>query len=262
MARVKERGKYDYNFDAMAQKFEESIYGTLKGEWRLKLLQEDLASLHKQRGLSVWDAGCGLGQMSAWFAKEGHHVIANDLSFKMLERAKENLQKEGCEVTLHQASAQEMANAIPQQDVVLFHAVLEWLAEPLESLKEVAGRVKEDGVLSLLFFNQHSLIYRNMLKGGWRVGMVRDGSWYGRGKKLTPPHPQTPEDVEALLKAEGFEIVTYTGIRVFHDYMEKEALSQTNMEELLEMEYRYCRKPTFRSMGRYIHFVAHKRIER
>ncbi len=30
--RVKERGKYDYNFDIFVEKFEKSIYGNILGE--------------------------------------------------------------------------------------------------------------------------------------------------------------------------------------------------------------------------------------
>jgi len=256
MAKVKERGKFDYNFDVMAEKFERSIYGTMKGEWRLKLLQEDMQHLHDAPSMDVWDAGCGLGQMAVWFAKQGHRLTCNDISYKMLEKAKAHFADAGCEATFHKAPAQEVAMTLPPQDLVLFHAVLEWLAKPFETLEIVASRVKRGGSLSLLFFNQHSLIYTNALKGTWRIQTILENRWYGRGKKLTPPHPQTPEDVIAWLQEHGFAIEVQTGIRVFHDYMEPEVLAQTDMEALLELEYRYCRKPTFRNMGRYIHILA------
>ena len=255
---AKERGKYDYNFDPLAQRFEQSIYGTLKGEWRLRLLQEDLAPLYTQEPLSVWDAGCGLGQMALWFAQRGHHLTANDISYKMLHKAKALFEEAGVEAVFHQAPAQAIAQTLPPQDLVLFHAVIEWLANPLETLAIVADRVKPKGTLSLLFFNQHSLIYRNMLKGGWRVETMLQKKWYGRGKKLTPPHPQAPETIIAWLESNGFEITAHTGIRVFHDYMEPDALEQTDIHKLLEMEYRHCRQPTFRNMGRYIHIVARR----
>jgi len=80
MAKVKQRGKYDYNFDILADKFEKSIYGTLKGEWRLKLLKEDLAQIYNQDRLDIWDSGCGMGQMALWFAQGGHNVVCNDIS--------------------------------------------------------------------------------------------------------------------------------------------------------------------------------------
>jgi len=249
VAKIKERGKFDYNFDAMAEKFERSIYGTLKGEWRLKLLQEDMQSLYQAAPMDVWDAGCGLGQMALWFAQKGHYLTCNDISYKMLEKAKAHFADAGCEATFHKAPAQVIASTLPQQDLVLFHAVLEWLAKPLETLEVVAGRVKPKGYLSLLFFNQHSMVYRHTLRGGWHMQTILENKWYGRGSKLTPPHPQTPEDVIAWLQQHGFTIEVQTGIRVFHDYMEPEVLAQTDMEALLELEYRYCRKPTFSQYG-------------
>jgi S-adenosylmethionine-dependent methyltransferase len=259
MASIKERGKYDYNFDGMAEKFEKSIYGTLKGEWRLKLLREDLKIVYEKDPMDVWDAGCGLGQMALWFAQNSHTLTCNDISYKMLEKAKSAFREAGEEASFYKAPAQEVAAWIPKQDLVLFHAVIEWLAEPLETLECVADRVKPGGYLSLLFFNQHSLIYRNALKGTWRLKTVLEGKWYGRGKKLTPPHPQAPEVIEQWLKDHGFITEAHTGIRVFHDYMEAEVLAQTDLQELMEMEYRYCRQPTFRNMGRYIHLLARKK---
>lgn len=255
---AKERGKYDYNFDGFVEKFERSIYGSFKGEWRLKLLKEDLQHLHDASALDVWDAGCGLGQMSLWFAKSGHRVSANDISFKMLEKAKEAFAKADVEVATRKAPAQEVAASLPLQDLVLYHAVIEWTAKPLETLEVVAGRVKPGGYLSLLFFNEHALVYRNVMQGSWRLGTILENRWYGRGKRLTPPHPQSPETIHGWLASHGFEVEVQTGIRVFHDYMSKSALAETDMEELMALEYRYCRKPTYRNMGRYIHVLAKK----
>ncbi len=254
----KQRGKHDQNFDHLIEKFEKSIYGTMKGEWRLKLLQEDLRDLHKSVPLEVWDAGCGLGQMALWFAKEGHHVTCNDISYKMLERSKEAFAKEGVDALFYKAPAQEIASILPSQDLVIFHAVIEWLAKPLETLEVVAARVKPGGHLSLLFFNHHSMVYRNVLRGGWRLQTILRKAWYGKGKKLTPPFPQKPERVTAWLEAQGFEIEVVTGIRVFHDYMDEKVREISDSEELMELEYQYCRQETFCNMGRYIHILAKK----
>jgi len=262
MAKVKERGKYDYNFDVMAEKFERSIYGTLKGEWRLKLLKEDLQKLYERPPLSVWDAGCGLGQMALWFAQKGHKVTCNDISYKMLQKAKAAFEEAGCDAVFHKAPAQEVAQGLLAQDLVLFHAVIEWLADPLGTLEVISERVKPDGYLSLLFFNQHSFVFRSAIQGDWRLRTILDDKWYGRGSKLTPPHPQKPETIIVWLESHGYRVEVQTGIRVFHDYMDKEALAHTDTQALLEMEYRYCRQPTFRNMARYIHILAQKRMER
>jgi len=208
--------------------------------------------------MDVWDAGCGLGQMSLWLAEQGHHLSCCDISYKMLQKTKERFAKAEVEATFYQAPAQKMALSLPQQDLVLFHAVLEWLAKPLETLEVVSGRVKEGGYLSLLFFNYNSIIFRNTLRGGWRLQTLIEDKWYGRGKKLTPPHPQQPEVVVAWLKEHGYEIKVHTGIRVFHDYLPDEVLEETDREALMKVEYDYCRQETFRNMARYVHILAQK----
>ncbi|RRS30882.1 MAG: SmtA protein [Epsilonproteobacteria bacterium (ex Lamellibrachia satsuma)] len=242
----------------MVEKFEQRIYGTVKGEWRLKLLQEDLHSLYEGKQLDIWDAGCGFGQMALWFAEKGHNLICCDISYKMLAKAKEHFAKAGCEAAFHQAPAQNIAARLPQQDLVLFHAVIEWLAKPLDTLEVISERVKPGGHLSLLFFNHHSLIYRNILRGGWRLQTILSKAWYGKGKKLTPPYPQKPEELIRWLKNNGYTIKAHTGIRVFHDYMDKSALEISDTDELMALEYQYCREETFRNMGRYVHILAQK----
>ena len=259
----KQRGKHDQNFDALIDKFENRIYGTVKGEWRLKLLREDLASLHDSGPLDIWDAGCGLGQMSLWFAQNGHRLTCCDISYKMLQKAKASFAEARCEETFHKAPSQEIAPTLPPQDFVLFHAVIEWMANPLESLEIISDRVKEGGHLSLLFFNYHSFVYRNAMKGSWRLPFLLDESqWYGKGKKLTPPHPQKPEVLIAWLESHGYEIEVVTGIRVFHDYMSEEVLGQSEIEELLALEYRYCRDEVYKMMGRYVHILARKKSKK
>ena len=230
----------------------------MKGSWRLKLLQEDLAEFYAREPLDIWDAGCGLGQMSLWLAKQGHHLTCCDISYKMLQKTKERFAKAEVEATFYQAPAQKMALSLPQQDLVLFHAVLEWLAKPLETLEVVSGRVKEGGYLSLLFFNYNSIIFRNTLRGGWRLQTLIEDKWYGRGKKLTPPHPQRPEVIVAWLKEHGYEIKAHTGIRVFHDYLPDEVQEEVDSEALMQLEYDYCRQETFRNMARYVHILAQK----
>ncbi len=56
--------KHDKNFDTLIDRFERKVYATDKGQWRLKLLKEDLQNLYQQAPLKVWDVGCGFAQIS------------------------------------------------------------------------------------------------------------------------------------------------------------------------------------------------------
>lgn len=249
----------DRNFDRLVEKFEQKVYGTVKGDWRLKLLKEDLQSLSDHPSpLNVWDAGCGLGQISQWLAEAGHALTLCDLSQQMLYKAQQRFAESKLDATFLQGAAQALAPKLPQFDLVLFHAVLEWLAQPEATLKTVAEKVQPNGHLSLLFYNRNALIYTNALKGEWRWQHLLEDAYIGKGKKLTPPNPQYPEVVIGWLETMGFEIEMQTGIRVFYDYLSHEVLKKSNLDELFALEYRHCRQPTYRHMGRYIHILAKK----
>lgn len=252
----------DRNFDSLIERFEQKVYDTAKGDWRLKLLKEDLQFLYDEpKPLTVWDAGCGFGQMSLWLASQGHQLTLCDLSQKMLARAQFEFQQANLKATFFQEAAQALAPKLPLFDVVMFHAVLEWLAEPLTSLETVAKQVKPGGYLSVLFYNRNAMILLNALKGGWRLKNILDDYYLGKGFGLTPPNPQYPHEVLTQLAGLGFSITAHTGVRVFHDYLSAEALSSSDTTELFALEYRHCRMPAFRDMGRYVHILA-KRNER
>lgn len=268
--------KTDRNFDTLIDQFEKRVYDTVKGEWRLKLLKEDLDTIRNTRKkcpglaenptadlsntLSIWDAGCGFAQISQWFAEAGHSITACDLSQKMLQKAQQNFDENQLEATFFHGSAQSLASTLPQFDLVLFHAVIEWLAEPEAGLTAIAEKVKPGGHLSLLFYNRNAFVYTNVLKGRWRWQHILSNAFIGKGKKLTPPNPQYPEDIKQQLESLGFSIQQQTGIRVFHDYLTPEVLKHSDTQELLDLEYQYCRRPPYRDMGRYIHILARKAI--
>lgn len=251
----------DRNFDPLIAKFEQKVYGTVKGSWRLECLQQDLAALCEQSTpLTIWDAGCGLGQMAAWFATAGHHVTLSDLSKKMVARAEAAFNAQNLPAEFLVGPAQTLAQQLPLFDLVLFHAVLEWLAEPEATFKQVMAKVKPGGYLSVLFYNRNAIVYTNVLKGSWRWQHILDDGYIGKGKKLTPPHPHYPETVRDWLVQAGFECQVQTGIRVFHDYLTHEVLADSDQAELMALEARFCRQPTYRDMGRYIHILAHRPI--
>lgn len=251
--------KQDRNFDDLIDRFEDRIYDTVKGSWRLQLLQQDLAPLLKAGTLKIWDAGCGQAQISLWLAKQGHQLTLCDLSSRMLEKAQENFAAAGINANFHHQSAQSLAIQLPQFDLVLCHAVVEWLAEPLQSLQTIMDKVRPGGHLSLLFYNRNAMVYKNVLKGGWRLKPILDDSYIGKGNKLSPPNPQYPHELIAFVEQQGFNVETQTGIRVFNDYLSSQAHDISDEAELFELEQRYCRLPTYRDMGRYVHLLLQRR---
>jgi S-adenosylmethionine-dependent methyltransferase len=255
----------DRNFDSLVDKFAQKVYGTLKGDLRLKLLKEDLSMFHVkpspglvEKPLKIWDAGCGFGQISEWLAQAGHEMVLSDLSKKMLNQAQINFEQSGQHAQFIHGAAQDLAPSLPEFDLVIFHAVLEWLANPKPTLEKIVSKVKPNGYLSLLFYNRNAIVYTNVLKGEWRWQYMLGDDYIGKGKKLTPPNPHYPHEVQDWLREWGFEVKQQTGIRVFHDYLNPEIIAKSDVDQLMALEYKYCRTPTYRDMGRYIHLLAQR----
>lgn len=248
----------DRNFDDLAERFNARIYDTTKGQLRLQVLKQDLQPFTQSPALRIWDAGCGSGQISLWLAALGHQLTLCDISETLLQQARERFAEAGQQADFHHASIQQLAPQLAAFDLVICHAVIEWLATPLETLKQAMARVKTGGFLSLMFYNRNAMVYKNVLRGGWRLEPVLNDRYIGAGNKLSPPHPHYPHDVIQFLHNHHFRIIEHSGIRVFSDYLDATALEQTDTEQLLALEQRYCRMPTYRDMGRYVHLLAEK----
>jgi len=257
--------KQDRIFDGLSQRFQRQIYDDPRGAIRLAILQDDLKALIEKRHpnsptLNILDAGAGLGQMSIWLAKQGHQVVLVEPSAEMLERAETAVRKEGLEDSIHlvQASVQEIAaQGCGPFDLITFHAVLEWLAEPRMVLEQLLHCLKPDGWLSLMFFNYHSTVMRRLIAGDLET--VRQGEIASNGRKgLAPISPLKPEDVLAWLPPLSLTLETWSGVRCFYDYMYRDVRKAANLEEVIPLERAYSRIEPWRSLARYQHMLCRK----
>ena len=244
----------DRHFDELATRFAEKIYGGAKGEIRLAVLQADLAEVLPQRPLRVLDIGAGLGHMSLWLAQQGHEVTLTEPAAPMLEGARERFAAAGRTATFIQAPWQEVEGQVEGRfDLVICHAVLEWLAEPQTILPALHRLATADGWLSLAFYNRDALIYRNLLKGHFKK--LRTQTYAGERQSLTPQQPLDPRELAAQL-APYWRGETSSGVRVFHDYMPADFQARAEPAELVEMELAYRRHPAFAGLGRYLHWLC------
>lgn len=252
----------DRNFDDLAEKFSQNIYGTTKGLVRQTILWDELDALLPTlpaRPLSILDAGGGLGQISSGLAARGHQIVLCDLSAEMLRRAEEHAHEKGVSGNMQfkQISAQQVGEHLDKPvDLVLFHAVLEWVAEPENVLRALYQVLQPGGVLSLMFYNLHGLTLRNLTLGNF--GYLRVNMSKRKKRTLSPDYPRDPVQVYDWLQNCGFEIERRAGIRVFCDYMKEPPRGDNGVEAIIEMERRYSRQEPFLSLGRYIHITARK----
>lgn len=252
----------DRNFDDLADKFSQNIYGTTKGKIRQAILWDELEKILPGLSpypLSVLDAGGGVGQVSSGLAAQGHQVLLCDLSGEMLRRAEEHAAAQGVShnMQFRQISAQQVGEHLDKPvDLVLFHAVLEWVAEPEKVLKALFDLLRPGGVMSLMFYNLHGLTLRTLTLGNF--GYLRTNLTKRKKRTLSPDYPRDPVQVYRWLEECGFVIEQRAGIRVFSDYMKPPKGEPKSDEEIIEMERRYCRQEPFLSLGRYIHVTARK----
>jgi S-adenosylmethionine-dependent methyltransferase len=247
----------DRHFDELATRFAEKIYGGAKGAIRLAVLQADLAEALPERPLRILDIGAGLGHMSLWLAERGHQLTVTEPAEPMLQGARERFAAAGRTATFIQAPWQDLLGQLTERyDVVVCHAVLEWLAEPHAILPVLHQLTAPGGWLSLAFYNKDALIYRNLLKGHFRK--LRKQEFAGEKQSLTPQMPLDPRELATQLAA-LWRVESQSGVRVFHDYMPRDFQLKAELVDLLEMELAHRRHPSFMGLGRYLHWICRPR---
>lgn len=255
----------DRIFDGLSGRFQHKIYDDPRGSIRLNILQDDLAPLVTPKEptstpLRILDAGGGLGQMSIWLARQGHRVTLVEPSEEMLQRAETDIRRAGLEDSIYlvRASVQDFAaNGCGPFDLITFHAVMEWLAEPRKVLEQLLECLRPGGWLSLMFFNYHSSVMRHLI-GGDLEAVKRNAIAGNRHAGITPISPLKPEAVRTWLDELELVVETWSGIRCFYDYMHPTIRKKADLEEVLPLERTYSQQEPFRSMARYQHMLCWK----
>jgi S-adenosylmethionine-dependent methyltransferase len=261
----------DRNFDGLAERFKRKVYGGLKGDIRLAVLQRDLQthvfSQNDHKLFRILDAGGGQGQFSMSLAEAGHHVTLCDISSDMLALAADEVADKGLQdkVELHYESIQSLTqnvslglNGLRPFDLVLCHAVIEWVVDPELLLRNLSALVAPGGYLSLTFYNENSVILKNLLRGNFSRILEKD--YVGFLGSLTPTNPLKPVQVDDWFKALPFEILSRSGIRCFHDYILDPKIQRQSPNELLAIELQLSQQEPFISLARYLHLLC-KRVD-
>jgi S-adenosylmethionine-dependent methyltransferase len=253
----------DRNFDGIAERFQKNIYGNAKGELRLALcwreLVDKLPELNSGRCMLVWDAGGGLGQMTIRLAELGHSVLLNDISADMLDVARRDIENKGLAQNVDiRHDAIQAITAEPEYlqsfDLVLCHAVLEWVADPEKVVAALVAGMRPGAHLSLMFYNLNALVLSNMAKGN--LYKLRDRDFAGHPGGLTPPSPRQPQLIMELLQQAGVEIVAKRGIRLVYDLMPRAVRAERSLDDVQALEWQYGAEEPFWALGRYVHLLC------
>lgn len=235
--------------DALARE----VYGTTKGDVRLHVLWEDLlAEVPRLRegGLRVIDAGAGMGQIARRLAELGHDVTVCDPSQEMLEKARVAM-PEARSVRFVQATVQELGARVEGTfDLVLCHAVLEWLAQPKEAVGALVPLLAPEGYLSLMFYNRNAALLKRVLRGEFAEALSA-----APGES---PVALDPGEVRSWLIDAGLRVQSKAGIRIFHDHLPEELRTGERLQELLGVEAAYRTREPFASLGQHVHYVCRR----
>lgn len=261
---AKQSSQQDRNFDELAKRFKKNVYGGLKGDIRLAVLNRDCQAHLPLKPFGcdskprrVLDAGGGQGQFSLQLAQAGHQVVICDISAEMLKLAEEKVSELGvqAQVTLVHAAIQNLPQKLSdcKFDLVICHAVMEWLQEPQSLLPCLLNYLKPQAYISLTFYNLHSLIYKNLLRTNFKKILKRD--YAGQRGSLTPINPMDPAQVLAWVDTMPLKLLAHSGIRVFHDYIFNDEQRAREPNTLIQLELEFSQQEPYRSLGRYQHLL-------
>ncbi|MCH8500359.1 MAG: methyltransferase domain-containing protein [Aliidiomarina sp.] len=268
----------DRAFNDDVSRFQQNIYATAKGRIRQAVLQADLGFLFDKPALTVLDVGAGIGQVNSEFARVGHRVVHTDISAEMVASAEAFHRQQGLseQYEYYACALQALSQPLGDQqfDVVLCHAVFEWLEDPMAALPALIDRVKPGGWLSLMFYNEHAQRMANMVYGNFAY--VQAGLKVKKKVRFSPNSPLTPDYVLSRLQQYPLTLYRHSGVRCFHDYLREpthQAIYQERREatqlattaqnlqnspELIALELKYRHTEPYRQLGRYQHVLLRR----
>ncbi|QDF65952.1 methyltransferase domain-containing protein [Shewanella sp. SNU WT4] len=257
----------DKNFDKLATKFAKNIYGTPKGEIRAAVLWRDLQAAiekycqdKKVNKLRVLDAGGGFGFISQKLAAQGHEIVLCDISEQMLAQAQEQIaaSEEPLDIRLIHCAIQELPQHVEGKfDLILCHAVAEWLHDAKNTLALLLDFLSKDGLFSLMFFNKEAMRFHALVSGNFDY--VSADFKIKKKVRLTPTHPLYIQEVRTWFTEWQLELICQSGVRVINDYLKKSMPDNFDFQQLLAMELAYCQQEPYLSLGRYVHFIGQEK---
>ncbi|QHJ10183.1 tRNA 5-carboxymethoxyuridine methyltransferase [Paraglaciecola mesophila] len=246
--------RHDQNFDAIANKFEQNIYGTSKGRLRHELLQYYLVKNINLNSLdTALDAGGGTGEMSKVLLDAGVNVTLSDISNETLNIAQQKCANSPALSCIH---SDILSLPSVEYNLVVCHAVLEWLRDPFANIEKLIEMTKVGGYLSLSFFNKDAQLMGNLLYGNFDY--VKQGMQVKNRVRLSPNNPLRPKEVIDFLHQQKVTITSMAGIRCFHDYLKDTAMQQSHYVQLKDAELTYGDKEPFMWLGKYFHIIMRR----
>lgn len=157
-------------------------------------------------GLRILDIGCGGGLLSEPMARLGATVVGADAAARNIPVARLHAEQSGLEIDYRHTTAEDMAAAGEQFDVVLNMEVVEHVSDPLAYLTACRQLLKPGGLMIASTLNRNAKSYLFAIVGAEQV--MR---WLPKGthdwRKFI-----TPDELYDLIRKAGLDPVDRKGM--------------------------------------------------
>jgi 2-polyprenyl-6-hydroxyphenyl methylase/3-demethylubiquinone-9 3-methyltransferase len=182
----------------------------------------DLTATRSFDGLRLLDIGCGGGLLSEPMARLGASVVGADAAEGNIPVAQIHAEQSGLDIDYRHTTAEDLAAAGEQFDVILNMEVVEHVADPLAFLTACRQLLKPGGLMVCSTINRNPKSFAVAIVGAEMV--MR---WLPRGthdwRKFI-----TPDELQDLLRNAGLDPVDRKGM-VFNPVLWRWSLSERDL---------------------------------
>ncbi len=182
----------------------------------------DLTQPEPFKGLRLLDIGCGGGLLSEPMARLGATVVGADAAARNIPVAQIHAEQSGLQIDYRHTSAEALAEAGEQFDVVLNMEVVEHVADPLAYLTACQHLLKPGGLMVCSTLNRNAKSFAMAIVGAeWIMRWLPKGThdW----KKFI-----TPDELFDLIRRAGLDPVDRKGM-VFNPVSWRWSLSDRDL---------------------------------
>jgi len=167
---------------------------------------KDAGSRRPLEGLRLLDIGCGGGLLSEPMARLGANVVGADAAERNIGVAKLHAAQSGLDIDYRATTAEALADAGEQFDIVLNMEVVEHVSDVPLYMKSCAQLVRPGGLMVVATINRTARAYALAILGAEHILRWLPVGTHSYDKFLTP------EEVTALIERNGLKVIDRTGV--------------------------------------------------
>ncbi|WP_326552795.1 methyltransferase domain-containing protein [Micromonospora sp. NBC_01813] len=225
------------------------------------VLRQELAR-HRDRTLTVVDVGGGTGGFAVPLAEAGHQVTVVDASPDALAALTRRAAEAGVaeRITAVQGDGDALGELIAPAsiDLVLCHAVLEVVDDPVRVVESLAAALRPGGAASVLVAGRAAAVLARAINGHLDVAAALLADPQGNaGPRDTLRRRYDADSAAALVTAAGLQVEQIHGVRVLADLLPA-AVAEGDPQALLDLELAAAAQPPYRDLATQLHLFARR----